>query len=257
MDTAELSRHLTEGDVLRYVDEEGSPDSRARWSAHIEACDACSDAVTQLRFESRHLSAWLDRAYPGSHQGATGPRLVAASTPRGSRAVRDRRVRPAAASWLKAAAAVVLIAGPLVAVPPVRSWIAERVAGDSRAGDVPTLEDEAAPATEPTAIVESSRIRFVPSPGRFVVSIQGEWRGSLELRRADGEEAVFESLGVAPETVVAASRLEVRASDEGGRYSLALPAAVSDVVVLADGRSVRVSGPELDRGRELPGAPSP
>jgi len=262
MSTARVPRHLSEGELVRYLDREAPPATRQRWSAHIDICELCSNALEGLRVESDRVSDWLARAYPGADAVADGladPRPHDTSGRGGSLRTPERDVRavPLPADrrryvpWLKAAAAVVLVAAPVVALPPVRGWIVERVA-DGGASPTVAPAVETTVATPPAVDRESPRIRFVPAPGRFTVTLEGTVdRRSLLLERAVGEEAVFESDGAGPETVVSAQALRVQAAAPA-RLRLALPSSITEVVIVADGSRIVVSGSDLDAGRWVP-----
>ena len=236
--------HFTDSDVVRHLDEEGEAAERARRAAHLRDCAACAGRVEALARRSATVRLWLERAdddpraappLPGDHDGA---RVLPLRRP-GSRP--GRRL---ATPWLRAAAVVLLVAGPLAAFPPVREWVAERVGLAER--------DEAAPAAESLLVADEPVIRFTPAPGRFTVRVDGAATGvTLTLGRSETDEAVFRGAtraGAAPVVSDAALRLPAGAVGAGDAYELRLPASVDVVVVETGATTVRATSSELDRG---------
>lgn len=258
MNTTMDARHLTDAELVRALDgEEPGPDAPDPQD-HLETCHRCADALDTLRAESRLVSRFLDRAeFEGTTASGTAARgsgLEARGTEaRGSGPeARGTEVRGTEARgsgregrgtgsgwtpsfswpWLKAAAVLVLVAGPLAAFPDVRSWLVERVAG-------PSATEAVGGTGAPTVL------RFVPDPGDFRVRFPEAASGTLTLERSDAAEAELRAVGGEPEAVVSASSLEIR-NDGEGRYRLRLPAAVTGAWVVVGERAVAVTGRQID-----------
>lgn len=265
----EQTQHMTGADLVRFLDGEDPSELHARNEAHLAACDACAGDFATLRDESRRVSDWL-RRYDGEIAGAGGggaaaPAAARSTAPTPIRAARPRR--SALPPWLKAAAAILLVAVPAVAVPGVREWVVERVG--TGPGE-PASGPEAVMATAP----EARLVRFVPAPGPFTVRFDApEVGAALVLGRAseaDGTagpasgdgvpgpaavgsgEAVLELEGAAEPVVSAGSIRVMNRPDGAGRYVLRLPVATTAVRVMVGGREVTVDGAGLDRGAVVP-----
>lgn len=258
MSTIHEARHLTDAELLRVLDGEPPEPELRDTSAHLETCPECASALAALRVDSRLVTRWLERAafeaaVPGDGTARGIDRIEGAD---GSRAPRRRRPgptgRPAAAStrsgsrpgrmaglvgspWLKAAAILVLVAAPVAAFPGVRAWVVEQVAGPS----APPEAGAEAVTGEPMVL------RFTPEPGDFVVRFERDAAGTITLDRSTDARAELRALDGDPETVVAASSLEIR--NAGGDYTLRLPAAITGVWVMVGERGVAVSGDQIDR----------
>jgi hypothetical protein len=229
-----VTAHLTGADVVRLLDGEGEPQLRARWQHHLDQCPMCRDEVAGLRSDSDAIARWLRAAdFEERKRGAATPDA-------------PRRHRPGSmgGAWLKAAAVVLLVAAPAVAIPSVRGWVAERVGLGTEPG--PALTEMRA-----TAASAPSAIRFVPAPGEFVLLVSTTQAvGTLTLGRAEGEEAVLELAEPAQaEAVVSAGSVRIENSPSAtGGYALRLPTSVASVRIDLGGRSIMVAGTDLDRG---------
>lgn len=218
MNGTEIERHLSDGDLLRYIDGDAAGDDRQRWHGHIEECTRCAEAVRSLERDSRLLNDWLDRASfeAGSPRPRSGP----------------------LATWAQAAAILVLMAAPVAAIPAVRSWVVERVVRGERSAvaELPTA----------TAADESAVLRFAPAAGEFEVRFGPEVQGSISIHRSMGPEAMLTSSGGEPEAVVSPSRLQIR-NPQPGQYQLHLPDGTTAVRIRIGDRTVPVSGSHIDR----------
>lgn len=234
-------RHLSDGQLVRALDGEGSAAEARAWDDHLARCGRCADAMARLRSESRTVTDWLDRAafeamaVAGQDIGPGGRR-----SPPGTAAVPGRDRRVAASPWLRAAAILVLLAAPVAAIPAARSWVVATVLGPAGPAGPTAPSTAVAPATaRPT-------VRFVPTPGSFVVRCNAGAAGTLALARTDGAEAELTGVDNRADAMVSASLLQLH--DGAGRYQLRLPAAVTEVEVVIGDRTVRVDATGLDRG---------
>lgn len=219
MNGTEIERHLSDGDLLRYIDGDAAADDRRRWHRHVEDCPRCAGDIRSLERDSRLLSDWLDRA---SFEAA-------------SRRPRSMSLAP----WARAAAILVLMAAPVAAIPAVRSWVVEWVVG----GEDAAVADLA----HASAADESTVLRFVPAAGELEVRFDSEVQGSISIHRSMEPEAMLTSIGGAPEAVVSASMLQIR-NPQPGRYQLRVPARTTELRIRIGDRTVAVTGSRIDRG---------
>lgn len=233
----EAMDHLADGDLVRHLDLEGDPAERGRREAHVRSCDECAARVRLLGRQSETVARWLERT-----DGTLRP-LSASEVRASARAGHGRReaVRP----WLRAAAIVLLIAGPLAALQPVRDWVVDRIG---------LAEETTGPATTAAEGADPSVIRFTPAPGIFTVRVTEPAAGAtLAIGRADGEEAVLRggSGGGTPVVSDDALRLAGGASAAGRLYDLRLPASVAEVRVIVGSRVGRIGGRALEGGSRV------
>jgi hypothetical protein len=242
--------HLDDGELVRYIDTEGTDEEARRWDDHLATCPHCRRETETLRAQSGAVGRWLAMADFGARV-TPGASSVATVTP----IARGRRggARTAAGTggpWLKAAAITLLLAAPLAAIPPVRGWIAEQVGLMRADSPAPT-----APLTAPAG-AGATAIRFVPDPGTFTLVMDAaQVEGSLRVGRAPGAEAVLEVRGggVLPEPTVSARSVRIANTEATTvSYSLSLPAGVDVVRVEIGGRQILLGAADVDRSANLP-----
>jgi hypothetical protein len=239
--------HLDDGELVRYMDTEGTHEEARRWDDHLAACPHCRREAETLRAQSGVVGRWLAMAdFDAGATPVAGPVRPMAH---------DGRARAWAAvatrgPWLKAAAITLLLAAPLAAFPPVRGWIVEQVALLRADGPAPTA------ALHAPAGPGASAIRFVPDPGTFTLVMDAaQLEGSLRVGRAPGAEAVLEVRGdgLLPEPTVSARSVRIANTEATTvSYSLSLPAGVESVRVEIGGRRVLLDAGELDRSATIP-----
>lgn len=239
------NRHMDDAQLIRYLDQEGGSEERRRWDEHLGSCPRCRGEVETLREESATIAAWLRRADFEAFPDGTAPtRRV---PPVATRQATARRLRGAPGGpWLKAAAVVLLVAGPLVAITPTRAWIADQLGLNGAGQQAPSARTATAAADGGTVV------RFVPAPGSFGVAFSAaQERGSLVLGRvAAGADAVFEAAGDPPfpEATVYARSIRIRNDAAStASYTILLPPEVTAVRVTVAGQRIDVGAPELDR----------
>ena len=236
MSTATEARHLTDAELLSALDDE---DSGPRAAAHLETCDACARSLESLRADSRLITEALEAAdfeerdvrYDAATEAWRGTRPTAATAAPRSPSIRRRSRLDS--PWLKAAAILVLVAGPLAAFPGLRGWVVDRVVGPGPDAATTT------PAAQPTVL------RFTPDPGDFVVRFPAGSSGDITLERSPDAEAELRVVGDA-ETVVSSSSLEIRGEGDG-TYRLRLPTAVTGAWVVVGDRAVAINDRQIDR----------
>lgn len=231
-------RHLSDGQMVRALDDDGSVAEARAWDAHLSRCGRCADEMARLRSESRRVSDWLDRAAFEAAAPGTDP-AAPLDDPRPALRIGPARRparRPLSSPWLRAAAILALVAAPVAAIPAARSRVAAWVLGPAE------------PATGETAMAVDAApvVRFVPSPGPFTIRFDTGASGTLSLARAKGDEAELTGVDSRADAMVSASLVRLR--DGTGRYRLRLPAAVTAVEVRVGDRTVSVDAGAIDGG---------
>lgn len=224
MNGIESGSHLSDTEVLHYIDGDASPQDSRRWRDHVQACPRCAGAARSLDADSRLVTEWLARAR-FEDDSFENP---------ADRHVPGLRLTP----WLRAAAILALLAAPVAAIPSLRGWVVERVV------DADPTGSESAMSTAPE---EPTVLRFVPAAGEFVVSFTAGSQGAITIDRSDDERAVLTAIGGEPETLVSATALQISNRDPA-RYHLALPATITGLWVRIGDRAVAVSQTSIDRG---------
>jgi hypothetical protein len=201
--------------LVRWLDDEASPDEAAWVEAATSAAGAAADRVWQLRESSRRFAA--------AAAAIDVPPLPPLRLPR-------RR-------WLARAASLTLLLGAAAAaaMPAARALVADGVAW--AVGRVRPAHEAAVP--EP---VDAAGRAFVgvPVPGpRLTVDIERSQRaGSLVIQRGSGPD-ILAGAGAA-ELIVLPDRLRVRnAADGTDDVVLIVPPALREIRLLLGG-SVRV-----------------
>jgi hypothetical protein len=235
--------HLSDGELLRLVDGEGSAADRARWEAHLDSCPSCGLEYRQLSGLLTAVSAEVSAIVPCLVETGVSRDL----SPTGRREHRGSAGPPPRRALLRAAAALLLLVVPLLSVAPLRAWVAERVR------EVLTTPE---PPGDPTAGVPSptapgGELRFAPAGPGFLVEIASHQReGALLLHLGDGDAAgTLRFVDGAGEegTLISERGMRIENSDAStGSYSLHLPSRVEQVSVRVAGQDLgvfRVGGP--------------
>jgi hypothetical protein len=235
--------HLNDAQILLLIDhppEPGSEGDDAR--RHADACDRCSAGLARMREDAALFTGWLDAA---AFEAGIAP---AATAP----VIRPRRpTRWIPGGWLRAAAVLVAMAAPVVAMPSGRAWLAAKLGGDAGS---PTAAVQSAPA----ALTTPSVIRFEPTGGTLLLTLDAvQAAGSVAVRHGTGIEAVLEitgDAGMGP--VVSGGGVRIR-NDSGSRagYTLLVPGSVRRVTVrIAEGAPVHLDEAALRAGATVSAA---
>jgi hypothetical protein len=250
--------HLADAELMQLVDGEGSSDERTRWSAHTEHCPLCAGQAEALRGDGAIVRAWLERAAFEDDVEASDTLHAATVHPAGDDISRrrsahaDGRRRDAAgrwpAPWLRAAAVVLLVAGPVAAIPPLRDFVLQTIF--DRGDDRPAME-AAAPAAH-----AATTIRFVPDAGAFDVRVDAvQQAGTLTVRYGHTGDAILHTPGdPGAGPVVSARALRLRNDAPArGSYVLELPATITRVTVQVGAGSPRtLDAASLRAGTAVP-----
>lgn len=246
--------HLDDVELVRFIDQEGSPEEQGRWNAHLQACGRCRDEAAELGRKSDAVSGWLAAA--DFDTGAVARPAADRSPPRAvPHAVTRRRSSWSAAArgpWLKAAVFVLLLAAPLAAFPGVREWVGHRLAGvESAPPPAPST------AAAPDQVAAFPRVRFVPAPGTFAMVLDAaQAGGTLSVGRVQqGDEAVLDVAGPGPlpEPVISARSVRIgNTAALTASYSLRLPREVESLAVTIGGRVIHLDTRALDAGAVIP-----
>jgi hypothetical protein len=228
-ETMEMQQHATDGDLVRLLDTETTP-ADAELLAHVGECAECSARLARLRLRSERVSAALRAAdLPLVDAARVRPPFdrVGVARLRASRRPARLWMRPA----MRAAAALLLLAGVAAASPTARAWILDRVA---------RLRGSTAPAPAPRAAPRSGQaprgaigaiVWFEPPAGSELV-VRFDERpaaGSLELARGTDDRAAAQVIARAGSEVlvVLPSELRVRNSRAStADYRVTVPASV-------------------------------
>lgn len=250
---------MTDAELIRYLDGELVDAESEALSARLAAEPGLSERLDTLRRRSARLSVLLAEADPTDLEVHRSAHAILATLRESSR----QRVLPAASQpWfrrapvaMRAAAAIALLLGLALAVPPARAWVVERV---REVAEALGLTSPSAPVPEASPDVSGAQpvgaevgVTFTVAPGTFEVQVP-QPVGNLILRRGDGATGSAEAPGVPGVSFVVLPgglRIEGPASASAS-YVVTLPAEVTSVRVrVGDGLSVLHSLPAA--GEEL------
>lgn len=258
--------HLSDGELLRLLDADGSSDELARFEAHATACHRCAAGLRSLRHavDVVHVGiAAID--VPDAAVAGAGP----ARDPRPARAFAQAPA-PAAAptlwhrGWARAAIVLLALAGALVGVQPlrarIRGWVVATwigVLGQRSVAARPQPAAPPAPLARPALWFRPAgpELRVVvaarQSTGQLVVQPSAEPAASLEI--VPGDAAV---VPLASERLLEIGNTSASRSS----YVLRLPRSLQRVVVRVGDQAETVLGaPALAAGvrLDLAGPPRP
>jgi hypothetical protein len=226
--TMESQRHATDGDLVRLLDAEAAPSGEL--AVHVAECRECGDRLSQLRRRSERLAAELRATdLPPVDPARIRPPLDQVSLAR----LRGRR--RAIALWsrpgLRAAAALLLLAGVAAASPAARGWIMERVS--RLRGAAPRMEPTP-PRREGGARV-GARVWFTPTDDELVIRFETRQAGgTLELVAGDEPRSSAQIVGDASDETLLVLPSELRIRNTSGSvasYRVVLSPSVRHVRV--------------------------
>lgn len=118
------SRHPGDEDLIRYMDHQLDREAARVAGAHLRTCADCAARLETLQQRSAAVSGML--AELGGEAPDPGRRAVAMAALERAR-VRSSATGPLGASWLRAAAIVLLLLAAAVGTRPGRAWVADAV----------------------------------------------------------------------------------------------------------------------------------
>jgi len=243
---------VTDAELVRYLDGEIEGAPRAALEARIAAAPDTAARLDTLRRRSARLSALLAELDPSAADVQQSAEAIRPATAAGARPSRGWLPGPASLRW---AAAVALLLGAALAVPPARAWMVERARDAAEA--LGLLDTAPEPAVEAPTGAAPDAIQAAPVRVTFEVradtfEIEAPPRGRLIVRRGAGPTGSAESAGAPGVDLVVLPtglRIEGTTTDDA-RYDVALPASVAAVRVRAGAgaallRALPAAGEEL------------
>lgn len=220
-------RHLDDGTLQAFLDDELRPKDRADAAEHLLGCPQCQDTKDELvRAHSVFSEAVsvLDVDAPVR----TAPAAATSRTGVGFRG----------GAFVKAASLILLLAAAAsAAVPgsPVREWIVRAVEPAPVEEPAPTVEPAPEPAPAPAVPAAPAGVSLAARPMDIVVT--GLENATLRLVETDGESVITVSaLGATtdPSFRTGAGTLEVR-DGVGGEITVEWPASLETARLVVDG----------------------
>lgn len=208
-----MTMHLDDEQLLALLDA-GPGRGHAALRRHAGACTRCSADYARLEADAAVVSAWFAATEPAPGHPS---RATAAAAGRATEGLARGH-----GAWLKAAAALLLLAAPAAAIPGVRGWIGERLTAGAAGG-----------GPQASAPAAGSTIRFIPAVAELVVRVDaGIVRGRLTIAAAPGEEARIELASPGASATVSEVGVTLRAAGGEGSFHLVVPPAVARVRVV-------------------------
>ena len=226
---AQDGRHLEDGDVIRLLDGECSPEETGLLRPHLERCDECRHKLDELTLLSRQFSSALELAdAPAPPEETTAPQVIGTIRPSPPRQHWTR--------WrvTRAAAAIALLAAALTATP-ARAWLVQRWHDlKSLAMGAPVEQPEVTPP--PAQPVEpGSVITFTPAGPQFTLRVAHTQPGGTLYLTVDATASA--SAGIvggdgSEEIVVMSDGFQIRnRATSTASYRVRLPNHLSTITV--------------------------
>lgn len=223
-----VNGHLSEGTLIRRLDEELSPSEAPVVEAHLSTCDRCRTTLSELGAISAEASRWIPEADPGFDFGD-------------NEFVRRSRFR---VPLLRAAVvALVVAAAATVGIPSVRAWVS---------GALGTVREAVVSSAGPSDRVgtgdvggeaEGLRVAFTPRTDHLRIRVATVQRaGSLVVASAVGDTVGVtvrggglgrDDLLVLPDGLVVGNSRRSTAD-----YQVVIPRRIEHAEVLVGGRIV-------------------
>lgn len=245
----ESGTHLDESALLRLIDGDGAAEELAALRTHLRSCDACTSRMDLLERRSVRVAAVLDELQlPADFRHPAPGSPFSTSTRAGARSRLGSRT-----GWMRAAAVVVLLLAPLLAIRPLRAavneWLSARwteVAELVRGGSAPAPPADDAGATLWFAPAGPElRVEFAArqTGGALIIRISPTDEGSLQVvNGTGGETPMISDRGI--------RILNTRHSVAS--YELGVPSGVRSVIVrVGQDPPVTVHRSEIGAGRTL------
>lgn len=187
------SEHLTEGELVRYLDGEIEAGERSRIAEHLLACSSCRAQLEQIRSAREELEGLLNQAEISPD--AARKEAARAAMERALAQSRRRAAPRFRGAWLRAAAVATVLLASTLSISPARAWVAQLWHGAVE--QVERLAGVEAPAPAPVELsLSNATIGFVPRGERFLLEVRSTQRsGSLVLGIADGASVTASASG--------------------------------------------------------------
>lgn len=224
------NEHLSDGDLVRFLDTEGEPAERERMDGHLRRCDPCGQRLDSLRRRSQRLSVLLTQTTPAAPE----PDILAAA--------RARKRRQASPPWLRAAAMVVVVLGAALLADPVRAWVADFL-GISRTELAAPSQPESQPAPiAPSAPEAETRVGFTPASAEVELDVASyQAGGAIRFQAGEVAEVTVQVQEGTADLLVLPSGIRIGNTPEStADYQVTLPAGVRQVRVRVGGGAPRV-----------------
>lgn len=248
--------HLSEGDLVRFLDRQAPAADLGWMTAHVASCGRCAGRLETLRSQSEAVSRYVGSLDAGVvADDLSRARALAAARRAARPAATPRRVP--SYGWMRAAAAIAVVAVGALGIQPVRAWVADQWAaltGDEAIAPAPV-------ATPASVLAEGSVVSFEPAGDVFVLEIRNAQAvGDVHLRITDVPRASATVMDGADEAILvlpSGVRIE-NAEGSTASYSITLPSTLRLVQIFADGRPIALLPVEdsgADWSRVVPLAP--
>lgn len=224
------NEHLSDGDLVRFLDGEGDPAEQERTNTHLRGCQPCAERLQSLRRRSRELSLLLAQTTPAAPE----PDVLAA--------MRTRKRGQASPPWLRAAAMVVAVLSAALLAEPVRAWVAELLGIGRTELAAPTQpEPRAAPVT-PSASEAGTRVGFTPTAAEVDLDVASyQQGGAISFVAGEVPEVTVQVQGGTADLLVLPSGIRIGNTPEStADYQVMLPAGVRQVRVRVGGGAPRL-----------------
>lgn len=216
-------KHLDDGMLQAFLDDELRPGERVDAAEHLLGCRRCQIAKDEL---VRAHSVFSEAVSLLDVEPAGSPPAVA-----------GRRLRLGGAAFVKAASLVLLLsAAASAAVPgsPVREWIERTVRSEPAAEEASTLEVE---TVDPGPAGPSAPAGVsLPARGGVDVVLSGLRGSTIRLVETDGRNVAVSTLDAEtdPAFRTSAGRIEVR-DGVGGEVTVEMPRSLRTGRLVVDG----------------------
>jgi hypothetical protein len=242
------NEHVSDGDLVRFLDGEGDPAEQERTDAHLRGCQPCTQRLQSLRRRSRGLSLLLAQTTPAAPE----PDVLAA--------MRTGKRGQASPPWLRAAAAVLVVLSAALLAEPVRAWVADLLGIGQTELAAPTQPELWTTPLTPSAREAGTRVQFTPTGVEVELDIASyQAGGAIRFEAGEVPEVTVQVLGGTADLLVLPSGIRIGNTPEStADYQVTLPAGVRQVRVRVGGGAPRVipaarvaAGERLDLARPM------
>lgn len=253
MTTHTMEPHLSEAELIDWIDQELSAAAHERANTHIARCTVCAQHLEGLRRTQQQISRLLQETdFEVPAATLPDPQIIDLA------AARRRRARTAAkltrSAWTRAAAVIVLLASATLTIPPLQAavvtWARDLWTRISGSEQVPTPNvTPGAPQNE-----RGVRVEFTHASSEFRLEFDAaDPQSTVTIRRGDTATAVGEADVTGVELVVLPTGLHVRNTNvNAARYVLTVSGNVTTVTVTVGDRLIRrVADSELGAGQTV------